>query len=220
MLLSHNKKFIFLKTLKTAGTSVEMALQHYCAPPGRLAGMVRAFTDEIITDIGIVGARGAKEDVARARWRNHMAASEVRAQIDSEVWGRYLKFTTIRNPYDRVVSHFHYKNPDAKSWPKEKIFRKFNTALERSIQFGRSDRDIYLIDGEIAVDRFIRYESLQSDFDNLCRLLGLDLQVLPRWKTEQRGAEKIPYREYYGGVARKAVQAEFEFELETFGYEF
>ncbi len=32
MLVSHSKKFIFLKTMKTAGTSVEIYLERYCVP--------------------------------------------------------------------------------------------------------------------------------------------------------------------------------------------
>ena len=32
MLVSHSKKFIFLKTMKTAGASVEIYLERYCVP--------------------------------------------------------------------------------------------------------------------------------------------------------------------------------------------
>ena len=32
MIISHKHKFIFLKTVKTAGTSIEIALSKYCGP--------------------------------------------------------------------------------------------------------------------------------------------------------------------------------------------
>jgi len=32
MIISHEHKFIFLKTRKTAGTSIELALSHLCGP--------------------------------------------------------------------------------------------------------------------------------------------------------------------------------------------
>ena len=37
-LVSHRKRFIFLKTHKTAGTSVEVALEPLCAPNGAVTG--------------------------------------------------------------------------------------------------------------------------------------------------------------------------------------
>ena len=35
MLVSHARKFIYTKTLKTAGTSVEVFLEPYCRPPAK-----------------------------------------------------------------------------------------------------------------------------------------------------------------------------------------
>ena len=37
MIVSHSRKFIFLKTRKTAGTSLEIALSKYCGPEDVLA---------------------------------------------------------------------------------------------------------------------------------------------------------------------------------------
>lgn len=34
MLISHRKRFIFTKTAKTAGTSVESYFEQYCMPEG------------------------------------------------------------------------------------------------------------------------------------------------------------------------------------------
>jgi hypothetical protein len=53
MLVSHTAQFIFLKTLKTGGASVEIALQKLFLPQSRAKNQP-VFEDET----GIVGARG------------------------------------------------------------------------------------------------------------------------------------------------------------------
>jgi hypothetical protein len=40
MLISHVCRFIFLKTLKTAGTSVEIYLEPYCVDPKSYSGEI------------------------------------------------------------------------------------------------------------------------------------------------------------------------------------
>jgi hypothetical protein len=59
MIVSHEHKFIFLKTKKTAGTSIELALSALCGP------------DDVITPLTTIdealreGKRGARN------WRRH-----------------------------------------------------------------------------------------------------------------------------------------------------
>jgi hypothetical protein len=76
MLVSHEKKFIYIKTIKTAGTSVEMALQPCCMPKG---GVVTEWTDCSETKTGIVGARGP--NAHSQLWWNHMPASVISTVI-------------------------------------------------------------------------------------------------------------------------------------------
>ena len=52
MLVSHARKFIYTKTLKTAGTSVEVFLEPYCRPPGEVA---EHHTGQSVTDYGNLG---------------------------------------------------------------------------------------------------------------------------------------------------------------------
>ena len=52
--VSHSHKFIFLKTRKTAGTSIEMLLEPLCTEPNSVVTEERATS---ITRQGIVGRR-------------------------------------------------------------------------------------------------------------------------------------------------------------------
>jgi hypothetical protein len=62
MLISHPHRFIYTKTMKTAGTSVEIYFEAACLPPSN--GIAREHTtDEIVTEAGIVGRRGPRRGV-------------------------------------------------------------------------------------------------------------------------------------------------------------
>ena len=58
MLVSHRKKFIYTKTTKTAGTSIESYFEKYCLPENEwIESHDREF---YIGETGIIGCRGNK----------------------------------------------------------------------------------------------------------------------------------------------------------------
>jgi len=86
-LVCYEHNFIFLKTYKTAGTSVEMALEPLCVPPGT---EIVEHHPVIKTRYGIVGRRGpATKDGGgglnkikrRFEWWGHMGALGVRLRV-------------------------------------------------------------------------------------------------------------------------------------------
>lgn len=238
MLVSHRKSFIFTKTVKTAGTSVESYFERWCMPEGEWKQLhVR---DEHISDAGIIGERSARP--SNARWYNHMSAYNIRKQLGHDIWDEYFKFTVVRNPFDKLVSGFFmFNRPQTGERSGEDEIRCFRAWLQnfgelaimnkslieahdvphylKPIELSLVDRDKYLIDGEECVDHFIQYESLVPDIKNLCEKLRIpfEAQQIPEFKKGIRH-HRIPIREYFDSQSQEIVQDLYAWEISRFGY--
>src|SRR5438034_9985645 len=99
MLVSHRKQFIYTKTIKTGGTSVEAYFEPYCFPD-REYEFLHA-RPQYASETGIVGFRGLKRPDDGIEWYNHMPAAEIKARLGEDVWNRYVKFCVVRDPFDK-----------------------------------------------------------------------------------------------------------------------
>jgi len=219
VLVSHRKKFIFLKTSKTAGTSVEVLFEKYCFPEG--AWTFSHYIEEYKnSDTGIVGYRGLSR--GNQRFFNHMQANALREELGNDIWDEYFKFTVIRNPFDKMVSAFFHFEKHRKS---DKYSSDKLTDVERFRNWVRSggkiiDKHIYSIAGKVAVDYVIRYENLKNDLAAVCQKLNLDcdLNELPNLKAEFRD-RSLPVKAFYDLETEQYVRRLYEFELQQFGYQ-
>lgn len=215
MLVSHRYRFIYLKTLKTAGTSIEIALEPLCWPEGTYPGERHA-TEEVVSSAGIVGMR---MQTVWSTWYNHMPAVEIR-QHAPDAWRDYFKFCAIRNPFDKVVSMFWWQLDHASrkhfalaTFDEVKIhFEKFVATSDLAF-----DRDKYMIDGCICVDKMIRFEHLEDDFAEVCRAIGIDAPPLGNYKRDTR-LRPEPFAAYYSPETAAKVERVYDWELEHLGY--
>jgi hypothetical protein len=219
VLLSHRHQFIYTKTLKTAGTSIEIYFEDACLPPGSTA--IRGHqTAETITSAGIIGYRGP--NAAECTWYNHMPARAIRDLFGPDAWNNYYKFCVVRNPFDKLVSFWWFNNArEGRRYDQEDFSRirtEFSTWCLGHLPHA-IDRDKYLIDGVVSMDYFIRYESLLDDLEHVCRHVGYPFrpEALGRFKSESR-LRAQPYGEYYDASAITAVEAAFRWEFDYFGY--
>lgn len=163
MLVSFQHRFIFLKTFKTASTSTEIFFEQYCAESKEESRKI----DEIVSDKGIIGSRNA--DIKNSvTFFNHMKALDVKNKIGDEKFENYYKFCNVRNPFDLVVSNYYffekYRDLD---------FNKFRQDEKILTEIKDRIYDIFMIDGDIVVDDFIRYEFLQDDIRRISEKLNL-----------------------------------------------
>lgn len=230
MILSHKHKFIFLKTNKTAGTSVEIALSRFCGNNDVITP-IDPEDEKTRHDLGYPGPRnylaplwdyGPRDVVDAVRHRtgkrrffNHMTAREVRGLVGDRIWNDYYKFCFERNPWDRVISLYYWRN---KTEPRPAI-RDF-VASEAPLLLKRKGFDVYTIEGDVAVDRVGLFEQLAEHLEEIRTRLGLpEPLMLPRAKTSFR-TDKRQYRELLDEKSRKRIETLFREEIAWFGYRF
>ena len=230
MIVSHKHRFIFMKTRKTAGTSVELALSPFCGPQDILTPIGR---DERLRAEGtgarntvidrkalppLVRARlrlGAKPEAVGAVFVNHTKARAARRVLGRKIWRTYFTFSIERNPWDRQVSFYYwqYRNPEKRP--------AFETYLRDPHYRACIDNfGIYGIRDEVIVDQVLRYENLAEDFAAVLQRLGLPADTsLPRVKAAPR-PKGAHYSSLYTPETRDLVASWYRREIEAFGYTF
>jgi len=230
MIISHAHRFIFLKTAKTAGTSIEIALAKFCGTADVITPITRK--DEALRSRH--GARGSQHHLApwsdyrgtdlarlllrgkrKLRFYNHMPAREILQFIDRSTWDSYFKFCFERNPWDRVLSYYYMKN---RSEPRQPLAEFLASGMP--LRLRETGLDLYTLDGEVAVDRVCRYEELDEELERVRQLIGLpEALSTPRAKGSYR-KEKRSYREILGTAEAERIAEMFATEIALFGYTF
>jgi hypothetical protein len=208
MIVSHAHRFVFLKTRKTAGTSVEIALSRHCGPDDIITPLVEE-DEKLRLECG---GRGAQNyDGARS----HMPAYRVRDLIGRKAWRSYFKFTVERNPWDTAVSGYAWTYRQAED--RERL--PFSTFVAEVLPEKRTNAGIYHIGPRLAVDKVCRYEQLDEEMAKVWAHLGLPgAPDLPRAKSGLRDARH--YRDYYTPADVEAVRALYAKLIDEFDYEF
>jgi hypothetical protein len=219
MLASHRYKFIYTKTMKTGGTSVESYFEPFCMKSGEWS--LQHLRDEYVSESGIIGCRG-DDPPQGSTWWNHMSAAEIRNKIGEEVWSNYYKFCVIRNPFEKAVSAFYGFNDRGCSvelydWEKERA--DFESWLQSSGP--PLDNDKYQIDGEFCLDDVVRHETLANDLQRVCILLGIPWNpaALQYFKAGFR-PQNATIETLYTEKSRMLVETAYEYELNYFNYSF
>ncbi|WP_028726003.1 sulfotransferase family 2 domain-containing protein [Paracoccus zeaxanthinifaciens] len=216
MLVSFDHKFIFIKTHKTASTSIEAALQPFACP----SVPVKECQNEVITKRGIIGGRAHG---SYKTFHAHMDATAIRNQVGFYTFRTFTKVVPIRNPFDKVVSWFFWRMPNEtkeslKNRPfDETRFLFLNWLKMRPIL--PTNRQFYKVDGKDFHAYLIRYESLADDFAKLGEKLGLDLRWpdAPTYKKRAK-TEGITTADYFDAAALKIVRDQFDYDFKRFGY--
>lgn len=232
MLISHRKKFIFTKTAKTAGTSIESYYEPFCMPKGQWTQLHSR--DEYISETGIIGFRG--ENHKECTYFNHMSADKIKESVGEEIWKSYFKFTVVRNPFSKLISgwyHFHKPHTTMGGRVKFALQRPMHIPLiifgKRDIYDFRNwilnggriiDRDKYILDGKECMDYFIKYETLIDDLEVINKKLDIesDELILPKFKAGIRN-NRFETRDFYDRKTENIVREIYQWEFERFGYE-
>lgn len=230
MILSHKYKFIFIKTAKTAGTSIEVFLERICADddivtpifpiidghqPRNYRGLFNPIP-EILSGSARESVRTLQELVKRKKFYNHISASKVRARVPPRIWNNYYKFAVERNPWDKTMSHYHMlKHRSNKGMSFQEYLKMGNFCLNYPKYTATRDNR------EIIVDRVVRYENLINELGEVFTLLNIpfdgDLGV--KAKSDYRKSAEN-YRSFFSDHDKQFIADIFRTEIQIFGYEF
>lgn len=194
MIICHRYRFIFIKTRKTAGSSVEIALSRLCDEGDIVTPLAeRLGEEELRRREGGYGPVGWQKNIAEHRgfteWRRlllygrraprfgeHARADEICSLVSPNVWRDYFKFSLERNPWDRALSRYYWQKHRWERKPRRSDFpglHDYLLWLEREKPHWISNWSHYAIGDDIAVDKMLFFERLVDGLDEVRRQLGV-----------------------------------------------
>jgi hypothetical protein len=229
MIISHEHKFIFIKTAKTAGTSIEVFLSRQCGPEDIVTpitppveGHAPRNYEQLVNPIAELlqrpeGLRAALRNLVKRRKKfyNHMPAWLIQQRVPAHVWNSYFKFCVERNPWDKVLSHYHMAASRAGG----------SLSLERYLAKGRFPVNYFRYTdrsgARIIVDRVLRYENLMNDLAEVFSHVNVPFEgsLGIRAKSDYR-TDYTPYQSVFNDEQRRIVERAFAREIELHGYSF
>jgi len=240
VIASFASNFLFVKTRKTAGTTVELVLSGWCGADDILTPLIwedeltrrglgfspHGFCIDQAEEAAILAAHrladGAEavrlySTAARSgglRFWNHMPASAIRSRLP-DFWDRAFKFTVERHPYEKAVSLAYFLLRDVPEYTIDDVRR----LLELIVPRGQYRNDpLYRIDGELAVDRVIDYGDLWPALGELALRFGRTLpDPLPRAKVGYRRFDE-PAAMLLTADQKREIRGICAWEFAAFGY--
>jgi len=212
MIVNHKYKFIFFKTRKTAGTSIEIALSKFCGD-GDIVTRIHKESEPQRQELGFRGPQNYDVPLRfykkldwlqllfsqkRKRFRNHSKAQYIKENMCDEIWNTYFKFCFERNPFDKAISRYYWSTSE----PRPKIYDYLSAAQIKYL----TNWDIYTINDQVAADFVGRYENLADDLAVVANKIGIPGPLnLPQAKSGYR-----QNREHYSHVLDPQSRARIE----------
>jgi hypothetical protein len=204
MLISRSRRFIFIHVYKVAGVSIRKALIQEC----------NFWTDRVLVKLPGFRTLDSK------RYPAHIKAEELMEELPKQFFDNYFKFAFVRNPWDWLVSLYHYvsQTPSHKRHEFVKSLGSFEAyvAYKCSPEGMRLQSD-FVVDknGEQIVDFIGRFERLPEDFASVCKRIGVKA-TLPHTNASTHR----DYRSYYTTQMIADVLGAYSQDIERFSYTF
>lgn len=156
----------------------------------------------------------------------HKNVKEMIEQIGVDRWKKKFTFTVVRNPWDKVVSHYFNRVRTNQTNMRDKQI-EFPIWVKKT--YGDMDPEYYdkpkmfmpqidwLTDSsdQVAIDFIARFENLENDFQHVCQKIGRSSR-LPHLKK----SERKEYSNYYDEESKQIVSNWFREDIKKFGYSY
>ncbi|MAM62844.1 sulfotransferase family 2 domain-containing protein [Maritimibacter sp. UBA3975] len=215
MILSRGRRYIFVHAPKTGGTSLALMLED------------KAMKDDIMLgDTPKARKRRGKVrgiETSGRLWK-HSMLTDLYGLVTQEEMEDFFVFTLVRNPWDRMVSYYHWLGAQAFDHPavakaKALDFAAFVTdpMILRSMELNPYGRYVEDRDGVERGDHFIRLERFGEDLAPVETALGLKFNEIAHENASNRVRD---YRKAYSKEGIEAVAQACCTDIERFGYTF
>lgn len=213
MIISPGRGYVFVHIPKTGGTSMAAALE------------ARAMKDDLlIGDTPKARRRKARLQglTPAGRLWKHSTLADIEGVVDRAAFERMFVFTLVRNPWDRMVSYYHWLltvgfDHPAVQLAKSLSFSDFLAHPHTGASLAGNPYASYLTDGAgRAHGHFLRIEQLDADAGPLWDHLGFRL-ALERHNPSQRHRD---WRGYYTAESAARLAALCADDIARFGYGF
>jgi hypothetical protein len=209
-MISHRHKCIFVHIPKTGGSSVERVIW-----PG----------PRTEADLwGGTSAGGQMRNRYQSGGLQHLLAHQIRHAIGPAIFNAYFKFTIVRNPWDKVISQYHYMRgrPDLKTFIGLRDDAPLEAYLQRIAETPHVQwlpQTAFLQDesGRDLPDFIARFETLNADMQTIFARLGLPCRQLPHANASARAPD---HRPYFNAATRLQVARFYATDIERFKYRF
>lgn len=216
MVISHQKKFIFIHIYKTGGTSITDALFPYARLVEKVSGyypsrhVVRAINYIFkLQDNGNSWINGVHK---------HATAEEIRHYLGSDLFEQYFKFSFVRNPYDLQVSLYNYVKQSRSHRDRfvanEKGFKGF---LEENIKSNPLCQIDFITDsdGFLLVDYVGKLETFDASMTKVTQAIGIPYTHSRHLNRSKRDTNTM---RYYDSESVAIVNSYFRRDFDFFDY--
>ena len=201
MIISFRHKFIFIAIPKTATHAFRNALRpHLAANDWEQCVLFekRFFPIKPLAEIG----------------HGHITWSEVKPFLLPPMRGNYLKFCTVRNPFERFVSYCRFINRDNEKMKTDAIGTMKRIIADENnhgkILFRPQFEFVTDDDGKLIADFVCRYENLQNDFDTVCGKLNLPTTKVEKINVSGSETNRADFDEELKEMVREFYRKDFE----------
>lgn len=208
MILSHNKKFIFIHNYKVAGASIRKALESY----NFYSKNHLSKKNKVLLSLGYYPHIFTKE------FNQHITTNELKEQLPSSIFDNYFKFGFVRNPYAWQVSLYHFMLKDKSHHQHDLIkeMKDFQEYIHWRVNHEVRLQKKYFYDDndDLLADYVGKLENLQHDMDTICEKIKIPLIQIPHINTSKHKH----FSDYYTDETSTMVYNAFLPDFETFGY--